>query len=184
MWRTEVDIRWPPLSLCIIETGSFAEPGVYPFCLTGWSSCSRNLPVCSAGVRFIEARCTVMTKVSGISYITALYFHHTHPSFLSLTPLRSTLISYPLLTFVISSLKKKNKPHIQFVLPILMGVKPFSRVLSPYQGPHSQTNWLISRINQLPVSRQLVGSSWAFLSMKDADLSPSYSCSWIWAKTC
>lgn len=60
-----------------------------------------------------------MTKVSGISYITALYFHHTHPSFLSLTPLRSTLISYPLLTFVISSLKKKINHTFNLFYPYL-----------------------------------------------------------------
>lgn len=103
-WGVCVKARGWSLSLCIIETWSFAEPGVYPFCLTGWSSCSRNLPVCSAGVRFREVRCAVVPSVSRISYITALYFHHIHHSFLSLTPLRSTLISYPMLKSFISSL--------------------------------------------------------------------------------
>lgn len=75
---------------CIIETGFFAEPEVYSFCLTGWPSCSGNLPVCSVGVRFIAVRCAVMPSVSRIPYITALCFpliplpisSQVHPDFL------------------------------------------------------------------------------------------------------
>lgn len=96
------------VTLYIIGTGSFAEPGVDLLCPTGWSSCSRNLPVCSAGIRFIEVRCAVVPSVLRISYTTALYFHHIHPSFPSLTPLRCTLISYPILTSFLLFLK--NNP--------------------------------------------------------------------------
>lgn len=115
------------VTLYIIGTGSFAEPGVHWLCPTGWSSCSRNVPVDSAGIRVIEVR---------ISYTTALHFHHILPSFPSLTPNSSQVhpdfLPHP--NFISSLCFWKIIHQVQSVLPILMGVEPFSRALSPYQG--------------------------------------------------